>query len=72
MTFGSKLQVLAAALTTSAMVSTPASAGLLDFLGGLLGGGGGGGAPEIDASAGFAAMAFVACVAAIVHRKNRG
>ncbi len=78
MKFTSKLQILASALVASAIVSTPASAGLLgDIIGIIFGGGGGGGggggnaAPEIDASAGIAAMALVACVAAIAHRRNR-
>jgi len=72
----SRLQVLTSALAASAIVSTPASAGLLgDIIGIIFGGGGNGGggraAPEIDASAGIAAMALVACVAAIAHRRNR-
>ncbi len=74
MTLGARIQVVVAMLAASAMAATPASASLRDFLyyHGLLGGGtSGGGAPEIDASAGLAAMALVACVTAIAYRKNR-
>jgi hypothetical protein len=71
--------VVAAAMVTSFMWSTPASAtGIFRdifcsfFRCGGGGGGGGGGAspvPEIDAGAGLAAVALVVSVAAVAYRK---
>jgi hypothetical protein len=69
--------IVAAAVLTSFMWSTPASAGIIRDIfcsfftcGGRPGGGGGGRAvPEIDSGAGLAAIALVVSIAAVAYRK---